>query len=76
MTIYANISSARFICDLLGVDPTDQQLLQVEAEIYHQMDNAFKLIKNIQQTSLNDNERINRLIEAESKYGIPKTHLL
>ena len=36
----------------------------------------LKLIKNIKETSVNEQDRVNRLIELEDKFDIPKTHLL
>lgn len=40
------------------------------------LNDVFALIKNIDQTSLNSLDRAKRLIDAEQKYGIPKTHLI
>jgi hypothetical protein len=48
----------------------------VRINIEYLIDDIFKLVKNINQTSLNDSDRIKRIIELEEKYGIPKTHLI
>jgi len=40
------------------------------------LDDAFKLAKNIRETSLPGADLQKRLIDAEIKFGIPKTHLL
>ena len=58
-------------------DITDEiKLERIDAYISWRFDDVFKLIKNINETSLNSFDRTNRLIELEQKYGIPKTHLL
>lgn len=49
---------------------------ELENQLAYFLDDIFKLIKNIDQTSLNSLDRSQRLIEAEKKYGIPKTHLI
>jgi len=38
------------------------------------LDDVFRTITNINQTSLNRVDRGQRLIDLEEKYGIPKTH--
>lgn len=53
-----------------------EAVLYIENQISWQMDEAFKMIKNIDQTSFNKQDRAERLIELESKFGIPKTHLI
>ena len=65
------------------VKDRSEQLMQdveligyIENFISWQIDDALKMIKNINETSLNEKDRVNRLIELEQKYGIPKTHLL
>ena len=40
------------------------------------LEDLFKMIKNINETSLPGKDRTDRIIELETKYGIPKTHLL
>lgn len=58
-------------------DDTDaQKEAWITRVIGYWIDDAFKLIKNIEQTSLNDSDRTQRLIEIEEKFGIPKTHLI
>lgn len=42
----------------------------------HYMEDVFKLLKNINDTSLPGSDRTKRIIELETKYGIPKTHIL
>lgn len=56
----------------------DEQQLnkRVEEMISWHIDDFLKLAKNIKDTSLNEKDRIARLIDAEEKYGLPKTHLL
>ena len=53
-----------------------QMIAHAENLISWQMDDAFKIIKNINQTSLNSTDRTQRLIDLEIKFGIPKTHLI
>ena len=53
-----------------------QMIANAENWISWQMDDAFKIIKNINQTSLNSTDRTQRLIDLEIKFGIPKTHLI
>lgn len=53
-----------------------EAVLYIENQISWQMDEAFKMIKNIDQTSFNKQDRAERLIELEAKFGIPKTHLI
>ncbi len=58
-------------------DETDaQKEAWITNVISYWLDDAFKLIKNIDQTSLNDTDRFKRIIEIEEKFGIPKTHLI
>lgn len=40
------------------------------------LDDLFKMIKNINETSLPGIDRTNRIIELGAKYGIPKTHII
>jgi len=47
-----------------------------ESSITWAMDDAFKIIRNIENTSLNKMDKAARFIELENKYGIPKTHLI
>ena len=47
-----------------------------ENSITWAMDDAFKVIRNIQKTSLNKMDAAARFIGLEDKYGIPKTHLI
>lgn len=39
-------------------------------------DDATKLVKNINETSAGETDRINRIIQFEEKFGLSKTHLL
>ena len=48
----------------------------VASQVRWHLEDCFKLVKNINETSVNRHDRSARLIEAELKYGIPKTHLL
>lgn len=36
----------------------------------------LQIVKNINTTSMNESDRVQRLIEFEQKYGISNTHLL
>lgn len=48
----------------------------VKAQITYAMDDAFKLVKNINDTSSNESDRQKRIIDMESEFGIPKTHII
>lgn len=48
----------------------------IERQLQRYLDDVFKLIKNIDETSLNSQDRFRRIIELEQKYGIPKTYLI
>lgn len=67
---------AKLICFDLHAEFSEHNIAVTEAKIIRFMDEALKLLKNIRETSLNDTERVARLIEAEAKFGIPKTHSL
>lgn len=53
-----------------------QKCAQVEQRISWFLDDIFKLLNNIENTSMNKMDRAQRLIDLEAKYGIPKTHLI
>ncbi len=53
-----------------------QKCVQVEQRISWFLDDIFKLLINIENTSMNKMDRAQRLIDLEAKYGIPKTHLI
>lgn len=56
---------------------TKAQMIQhFENSITWAMDDVFKVIKNIHDTSLDKMDAASRFIELENKYGIPKTHLI
>ena len=40
------------------------------------LDDVFRLIKNINDTSTSDSDKHDRIMELKSKYGIPVQHLL
>ena len=40
------------------------------------LNDLFNLLENINNTSLNESDRKNRILELQSKYGIPVKHLL
>ncbi len=48
----------------------------LEDSITWAMNDAFRIIKNIEKTSLDNMDRATRFIRLEEKYGIPKTHLI
>jgi len=39
-------------------------------------DDATKVLKNIKETSTNETDRTNRIIEFEEKFGLSKTHVI
>jgi hypothetical protein len=49
---------------------------QVDRIIKWYLDDVFKLIKNINETSTSDSDKQIRIKELQSKYGIPVQHLL
>ena len=53
-----------------------EMIIHVENCISWAMDDALKVIRNIENTSLNKLDRAARFIDLENKYGIPKTHLI
>jgi uncharacterized pyridoxamine 5'-phosphate oxidase family protein len=53
-----------------------EKLYYIEKFIAWHLNDCFKLIKNINETSLNSIDKAQRLIQIEKEYGIPKTHLL
>ena len=53
-----------------------ERLQEIDNMIRWHLDDVFKLIKNINDTSVNETDRQDRLLYAESMYGIPKTHLI
>lgn len=53
-----------------------ERTVYIMNQLKYLLDDAFKLVKNINETSLPGKDRTDRLIEIESKLGIPKTHLL
>jgi hypothetical protein len=52
------------------------RIKKIENELSWHINDVLKLIKNINETSVNEQDRVERLIHAEHTYGIPKTHLL
>lgn len=48
----------------------------VAQNIWYLIDDAFALIKNINETSLPGSDRINRIMELKTKYGLPVKNLL
>jgi hypothetical protein len=71
--------SKGIISSLSGHLKNDSPVLQesnITSKISWWLDDVFKLINNIDQTSLNSIDRAERLIELEKKFGIPKTHLI
>ena len=58
------------------ISESEEGIRFIENQISWQMNDAFRVIKNIDQTSLNKEDRAGRLIELEEKFGIPKTHLI
>jgi len=53
-----------------------EKIKTIENFISWHINDILKLIKNINETSVNKQDRIDRIYQAEKEYGIPKTHLL
>ena len=53
-----------------------QMVIDTERSIEYHLDDVLKVVRNIQDTSLNKIDAATRFIELENKYGIPKTHLI
>lgn len=51
-------------------------LYGIMLEIEYVLDDAFKLYKNINDTSLPGHDRKNRVVELSSKFSIQLTHLI
>lgn len=49
---------------------------RIDNMITWHIDDILALLKNINDTSVNSKDRTDRIIEAQSKYGIPTRHLL
>lgn len=61
---------------IFHVKQNDGSVESVASMIRHYIDDVLKVIKNINETSLNSDDRLKRLCELEVKYGISKTHIL
>jgi len=48
----------------------------VNQNIKYLIEDVLKMVKNINETSLPGKDRMDRIIEMETKFGIPKTHIL
>lgn len=48
----------------------------VDQQIRYHIQDALKLIKNINETSMNEADRQKRIIAMEDEFGISKTHIL
>ncbi len=48
----------------------------ISAILAYHLDDVFKAIKNINETSLNQSDRFARILELEKKFGVPKTHIV
>lgn len=46
----------------------------IENRITWYINDVLKVLKNINETSVNKQDRAKRLIDLEEKFGIPKTH--
>lgn len=72
-------TSARIEEQLKDYHPNDtpgERAAFITQQFKYWLDDALKLVKNIKETSLGEADLQRRLIEAETKFGIPKTHLL
>lgn len=69
---------AKWAVDMAEKDDIDynEKIQQLENMISWHLNDAFKIIKNINETSLNNADRSKRIIDLEAQYGIPKTHLI
>ena len=74
----SNMEVARHFIKIMGDKTTtvSQKVTHMENEISWQQNDAFKTLKNINETSLNKDDRTQRIYDLESKFGIPKTHIL
>ncbi|GEM_PF-4576989 len=54
----------------------EQALQSMTNSISYYLDDVFKLLKNINETSFNKHDRARRIIDMEAKYSIPKTHII
>lgn len=75
-TIQKSKEIVEFVTGFGKENTNDKNTSIIQQNISWWLDDIFKIVKNIDQTSLNKFDRTQRLIELESKYGIPKTHLL
>lgn len=48
----------------------------LEIQVAWYLNDVFKVVKNINETSLDDLDRTRRFISLERNFGIPKTHLI
>jgi hypothetical protein len=72
----SNRELAEDIISMINHECDRNKLIQsIENRISWQMNDAFKMIKNINETSISETDRVSRIIELEQKFGIPKTHL-
>lgn len=55
--------------------PTDRAQY-IKDQIKYVLDDVFKILKNINQTSLGEEDRNRRIHDLQTKYGIPITHLI
>jgi hypothetical protein len=60
----------------LDADNKERAMVNVSSSIGWYLDDIFKLYENINETSVNWEDRVKRIYEMETKYGIPKTHIL
>ena len=63
-------------CNNLTGGTNEDMVNAISNSIAWHIDDALKVVKNINETSVNKQDRVDRLIELEQKFGIPKTHLL
>jgi hypothetical protein len=60
----------------LDADNKERAMVNVSSSIGWYLDDIFKLYENINETSVNWEDRVKRIYEMEEKFGIPKTHIL
>lgn len=52
----------------------DAEILRESLQYF--IGDVLKMVKNINETSLNGRDRLERVIELEKRFGIPKTNLI
>lgn len=64
------------IKETASTQPEEVTINAVKLNLEYLLMDIFKLLKNIQETSLSEQDRKDRIVELRIKYGIPVNHLL